>query len=88
MSAARSLAEAMGMAAKSGIDAQTLVDMLTATLFPAPVYQHYGNLLARGATSFDQVDIQKKDMALFEAAARRAGTEAAVAATLQRLLPS
>lgn len=86
MSAVRSLGEALGMAAKNGVEAQALVDMLTATLFPGPVYKNYGNVLARGTTSFDQIEIQKKDIALFEAAAHRAGTEAAVAATLQRLL--
>src|SRR5262249_10142641 len=43
-----SLAEALALVRKSGIDPHAYLDMLTATLFPAPVYRTYGNLIADG----------------------------------------
>ena len=35
------------MVAKAGVDKQQYVDILTSTLFAAPVYQTYGGLIAR-----------------------------------------
>lgn len=43
-----SLAEAMAFAKKSGVDARTLLDFLTSTLFDAPVYKTYGGLIVEG----------------------------------------
>jgi 3-hydroxyisobutyrate dehydrogenase-like beta-hydroxyacid dehydrogenase len=43
-----SLAEALALVRKSGIDPHAYIDMLTATLFSAPVYRTYGNLIADG----------------------------------------
>src|SRR2546423_260700 len=48
-----SLAEAMAFARKSGVDATTLLDFLTSTLFNAPVYKTYGGLIVEG--KHDQV---------------------------------
>jgi len=48
-----SLSEAIAFARKSGIDAATLVDFLTSTLFNAPVYKTYGGLIVEG--NYDQV---------------------------------
>jgi NAD-binding of NADP-dependent 3-hydroxyisobutyrate dehydrogenase len=45
-SAALSLREALSMAEKNGVDPQAVVDMLTRTLFPAPIYQSYGKRIA------------------------------------------
>ena len=42
-----SLGEAMALVGKAGVDKQQYLDVLTATLFGAPVYQTYGGLLAR-----------------------------------------
>ena len=41
-----SLAEAFAFGRKSGVDPHTLLDILTNSLFPGPVYQTYGNLIA------------------------------------------
>jgi 3-hydroxyisobutyrate dehydrogenase-like beta-hydroxyacid dehydrogenase len=41
-----SLAEAFAFARKSGVDPHTLLNILTNSLFPGPVYQTYGNLIA------------------------------------------
>jgi 3-hydroxyisobutyrate dehydrogenase-like beta-hydroxyacid dehydrogenase len=45
-SAIESLGEALALTRKSGIDPHTFVDMLTSTLFAAPVYKTYGGLIA------------------------------------------
>ncbi|HYJ57174.1 MAG TPA: NAD(P)-dependent oxidoreductase [Mycobacterium sp.] len=42
-----SLGEAMALVGKSGVDKQSYLDILTSTLFDAPVYKTYGGLLAR-----------------------------------------
>jgi 3-hydroxyisobutyrate dehydrogenase-like beta-hydroxyacid dehydrogenase len=41
-----SLGEAIALARKSGIDAHRYVDILTGTLFSAPVYKTYGEVIA------------------------------------------
>lgn len=43
-----SLGEAMALVGKGGIDLNEYVDLLTSTLFPAPVYKTYGGLIAGG----------------------------------------
>lgn len=42
-----SLGEAFALARKSGIDLNTFLDVLTGTLFNAPVYKTYGGLIAQ-----------------------------------------
>src|SRR6267142_5286636 len=41
-----SLAEAFAFGRKSGVDPHTLLDILTNSLFPGPVYKTYGNMIA------------------------------------------
>jgi 3-hydroxyisobutyrate dehydrogenase-like beta-hydroxyacid dehydrogenase len=41
-----SLAEAFAFSRKSGVDPHTFLDILTNSLFPGPVYQTYGNIIA------------------------------------------
>jgi 3-hydroxyisobutyrate dehydrogenase-like beta-hydroxyacid dehydrogenase len=48
-----SLSEAIAFARKSGVDAGTLVEFLTSTLFNAPVYKTYGGLIVEG--NYDKV---------------------------------
>ncbi len=43
-----SLSEALAFARKSGVDAGALMDFLTSTLFNAPVYRTYGDLIVQG----------------------------------------
>jgi len=43
-----SLGEAMALVGKGGIDRRQYLDMLTSTLFNAPVYKTYGGLIAGG----------------------------------------
>jgi len=42
-----SLGEAMALVAKAGVDKELYLDILTSTLFDAPVYRTYGGLIAR-----------------------------------------
>ncbi|PZU11659.1 NAD(P)-dependent oxidoreductase [Sphingomonas sp.] len=49
MSAIEAMGEAMALAAKNGLDRQILFDVLTGTLFGAPVYRNYGPALIEGA---------------------------------------
>jgi 3-hydroxyisobutyrate dehydrogenase-like beta-hydroxyacid dehydrogenase len=41
-----SLGEAIALVGKAGIDRKAYVDLLTSTMFPAPAYKIYGNLIA------------------------------------------
>ena len=43
-----SLGEAMALVGKGGIDKRQYLDILTSTLFGAPVYKTYGRLIADG----------------------------------------
>ncbi len=43
-----SLGEAMALVAKGGVDTHAYLDLLTSTLFSAPVYRTYGGLIADG----------------------------------------
>ncbi len=43
-----SLGEAMALVGKAGVDKQQYLEILTSTLFGAPVYRTYGGLIARG----------------------------------------
>jgi 3-hydroxyisobutyrate dehydrogenase-like beta-hydroxyacid dehydrogenase len=45
-SAIEALGEAIALVGKAGVDAHTYVDLLTSTIFPAPVYKTYGGLIA------------------------------------------
>ncbi|HET6732996.1 NAD(P)-dependent oxidoreductase [Mycobacterium sp.] len=42
-----SLGEAVALVSKAGVDKQEYIDILTSTLFGAPVYKTYGGLIAR-----------------------------------------
>jgi 3-hydroxyisobutyrate dehydrogenase-like beta-hydroxyacid dehydrogenase len=42
------LGEAIALVGKAGIDRRAYVDLLTSTVFPAPVYKIYGGLIAEG----------------------------------------
>ena len=42
------LGEAIALVGKAGIDRSAYVDLITSTIFPAPAYKTYGNLIAEG----------------------------------------
>jgi 3-hydroxyisobutyrate dehydrogenase-like beta-hydroxyacid dehydrogenase len=75
MAAIESLAEAMTLAAKNGVEKATLLDVLTNTLFNAPIYKTYGEILLH--ETFEPAGFAAplglKDMNLVDAAALDAG---------------
>ncbi|GIP24279.1 NAD(P)-dependent oxidoreductase [Paenibacillus sp. J22TS3] len=86
VSAARSLEEALGMAERGGVDPKAAVNMLTSTLFTAPIYQSYGKMIAEKSAAVSQSKIPQKDVGLFLAAAQNAQFPAPLAGLLLDML--
>ena len=75
MAAVEAMAEAMTLAEKGGVDRQTLLEVLTGTLFGAPVYHIYGEILLedRFRPAGFAAPLGLKDMTLADAAATSLG---------------
>jgi len=86
ISAARSMSEALTLVEKNGGDAQAVVDMLTSTLFNAPIYKSYGNMIATKTVPFTQSTIPLKDIGLLEYTAQQVGHPTPIANLLHDLL--
>ena len=87
-SAGYSLREALSMAEKNGVDPKAVVDMLTQTLFPAPIYQSYGKRIAENTAPFSHNEIPLKDVGLFKKAAQQVESPTPIASLLHDLLRS
>jgi 3-hydroxyisobutyrate dehydrogenase-like beta-hydroxyacid dehydrogenase len=85
-SAGYSMREALTMAAKSGVDPKTVIDMLTSTLFNAPIYQNYGKRIAENVTPFTQSRIPFKDMGLFITTAQQVESPTPIADLFYELI--
>jgi 3-hydroxyisobutyrate dehydrogenase-like beta-hydroxyacid dehydrogenase len=88
-SAIETVAEAVALVAKAGVDRQQYVGILTSTLFAAPAYQIYGGLIAR--KEFEPAGMPAtlglKDLRLVLAAAEQLQVPLPVASVLRdRLL--
>jgi 3-hydroxyisobutyrate dehydrogenase-like beta-hydroxyacid dehydrogenase len=88
VSAARSLNEALSMAEKNEVDPKAVVDMLTQTLFPAPIYQSYGKMIAEKTLPVSQSNIPLKDIGLFKKTAQQVESPTPIASHLHDLLRS
>ncbi len=88
VSAGYSLREALSMAEKNGVDPKAVVDMLTHTLFPAPIYQSYGKRIAENNAPFGQSKIPLKDVGLFKNTAQQVESPTPIASLLHDLLRS
>ncbi|MFL5661184.1 MAG: NAD(P)-dependent oxidoreductase [Ktedonobacteraceae bacterium] len=80
--ATRAMTEALAMVKKSGGDPTKVIDMLTQTLFSAPIYQSYGKVIALDPEHFSQGAlswIPLKDLGLFQDAATQVESQAALA---------
>jgi len=75
MAAVEAMAEAMTLAEKGGVDRRTLLEVLTGTLFGAPIYQTYGEILLedRFRPAGFAAPLGLKDMTLVDAAATSFG---------------
>jgi 3-hydroxyisobutyrate dehydrogenase-like beta-hydroxyacid dehydrogenase len=78
ISAGTTMKEGLSLAREMGVDPKGVVDMLTQTLFPAPIYQSYGALIASGAQSFGTSPILGKDVSLLKTAANSLGLKTPV----------
>ena len=87
-SAGYSMREALRMAEKNGVDPKAVVDMLTQTLFPAPIYQSYGKRIAENTAPFSQTAIPLKDVGLFKKTAQQVEAPTPIASLVQDLLRS
>ena len=87
-SAGYSMREALSMAEKNGVDPKAVIDMLTRTLFPAPIYQSYGKRIAEKAAPFGQRRIPLKDVGLFKKTAQQVESPTPIASLLHDLLSS
>ena len=90
MSAIEAMAEAMTLAQKGGIPGTQLVDILTGTLFDAPVYRTYGEILAadRFRPAGFAAPLGLKDMKLVASAADALRTPMPVLSVLRDQLLS
>jgi 3-hydroxyisobutyrate dehydrogenase-like beta-hydroxyacid dehydrogenase len=90
VSAGHSMREALSMAENNGVDPKAVIDMLTRTLFPAPIYQSYGKRIAENTktATFNQSAIPLKDVGLFKTTAQRVESPTPIASLLYDLLRS
>jgi 3-hydroxyisobutyrate dehydrogenase-like beta-hydroxyacid dehydrogenase len=87
-SAGYSVREALTLAERNGVSAQAVIDMLTQTLFPSPIYQNYGRRIAEGNAPFGQSPIPLKDVGLFRSTAQDLAVSPPMADRLYDLLRS
>jgi 3-hydroxyisobutyrate dehydrogenase-like beta-hydroxyacid dehydrogenase len=89
VSAGQSMLEALTMAEKNGVDPKPVVDMLTQTLFSAPIYQSYGKMIAEKQYSqFTQSKIPLKDVGLFQKTAQQVQSPTPISSLLHDILES
>jgi 3-hydroxyisobutyrate dehydrogenase-like beta-hydroxyacid dehydrogenase len=74
------------MAEENGVDPQAVVDMLTQTLFPAPIYERYGKMIAEKTVPFSQSKIALKDTGIFKKTAQQVESPTPVANLLYDLM--
>src|SRR5258707_3148241 len=88
VSAGYSLREALSMAEKNEADLKAVVDMLTTTSFPAPIYQSYGKRIAEKTAPFGEKKIPLKAVELFGLTAQQVESPTPIASLLHDLLRS
>lgn len=86
VSAGHSMREAVSLARSCGVDPRAVVEMLTGTLFAAPIYQSYGRRIAEGPVLFGTNPIPLKDVGLFRETASKSDLPTPIAALLENLL--
>ena len=87
-SAGYSMSEALQVAEKAGVDPKAVVDMLTSTLFAAPIYQSYGRRIAEGNPPFSPngLAIPRKDVGLLRQTAEAVQSPTPIAHLLSGFL--
>ncbi|MFC0330024.1 NAD(P)-dependent oxidoreductase [Paenibacillus sepulcri] len=89
VSAVQTLREALSMVEKNGGDPKAVADMLTQTLFAAPIYKNYGRMIAeKKDAAFSQSRIPLKDVGIFKKTAEQVESPTPVSSLLYDLLSS
>lgn len=86
VSAGHSMNEALTVAQDNGVDPKAVINMLTSTLFSAPIYKSYGQRIAEGTAPFIQSAIPLKDIGLFRQTAQQQDAPTPIARQLSELL--
>lgn len=73
MAAVEAMAEAMTIADRHGVDRETMLGVITGTLFDAPIYRNYGAMLVNDSfrPAGFAAELGLKDMRLLDAAAEK-----------------
>lgn len=90
LAATEAMAEAYTLAEKSGVDRQSVNEMLTGTLFTSPAYKLYGGIVAAEkyqAAGFS-LPLALKDVRLFEELGRESQTPLPTAALIEQRMIS
>ena len=87
-SANYSLREALSTVEKNGANPKAVVELLTSTWFPGPIYQTYGKMIAEHSATYDQNAVPLKDVDLLKKVARQADSPIPIANLLLDLMRS
>jgi 3-hydroxyisobutyrate dehydrogenase-like beta-hydroxyacid dehydrogenase len=85
-SALYSVHEAVALAERNGVDPTAVIDTLTQTYFPSPIYQRLGRRIAEGNPPFSQNAIPLKDVGLLKRTAQQVASPTPIADRLYDLL--
>ncbi|MGW8957685.1 NAD(P)-dependent oxidoreductase [Paenibacillus sp. NPDC055715] len=86
-SAVYTIREALAMVEKNGGDPKAVIDMLTQTLFNAPIYKRYGQMVVdKEAHLFTQNKIPLKDVGIFKKMAQQVDSPVPMSSLLYDLL--
>jgi 3-hydroxyisobutyrate dehydrogenase-like beta-hydroxyacid dehydrogenase len=86
VSAGHSMREALLVAEKNGVDPKAVINMLTSTLFSAPIYKSYGERIVELNEPFRQSAIPQKDIGLLKKTAEQIESPTPIASLLYDLL--
>lgn len=88
-SAVYTIREALTMVEKNGGDPKAVIDMLTQTLFNAPIYKRYGQMVVdKEDHLFTQNNIPLKDVGIFKKSSQQVESPIPVSSLLYDLLSS
>lgn len=86
-SAMFTMREALKMVEKDGGDPEAVINMLTQTLFDAPLYKNYGQVIAKNeGFPATQSDLPLKDVNIFKKNAQQSGAPVPISTLLYDLL--
>jgi 3-hydroxyisobutyrate dehydrogenase-like beta-hydroxyacid dehydrogenase len=88
IASAKAMLEAVTMAETNGVEPKAVVEMLTQSLFDAPIYHIFGKMIVDKTVLFSQSEIVVKDLGLFTKTAERVGSPTSISSFFQHLVQS